>query len=107
MIRKNAVPGLGKSETVPAHNARFFRFVPGNQEKEKKWTVVLLYPKYMMKVYEAAEITVWVRAHIIREAIQKAQFEATNSQLLPIQESTDFSPIFVCEGHVENLLTKE
>ena len=107
MTRKNMVPGLPRLESVLAHNVRSFRFVPASPEKEKEWTLVLLYPMYMMKVYEAAEITVWITARTLKEAIRKAQFEAADSQLLPVQEPADFLVIFVCEGHVENLLTKE
>ncbi len=109
MTQKNMVPGLPRLESVLAHNVRSFRFARANleKEKEKEWTLVLLYPLYMMKVYEAAEITVWTTARTLKEAIQKAQFEAADSQLLPVQEATDFLVIFACEGHVENLLTKE
>ncbi len=100
MTHTQPVLGSIRFGPAPLKNAPF---TPLDTE-QRKYSVLLLYPEYLTKTYGIDTILLWVGAEDIQEAIWKAQLEALEAQLLLVLDPTDFKPLFVAEGYVENQL---
>ncbi len=100
MTHRNQELGLHKSEAAAQESVRSIQSVP----ERAKFSVLLLYPDYLTKTYGSDTLSVWVIAADVEDAVWKAQLMATDSQLLPVLDPTDFRPLFVAEGYVENQL---
>ncbi len=100
MTHMNQGLGSYKSEVVMCEDAHSTQSDPEKTE----FSVLLLYPEYLTKIYGSDTLSVWVIAKDIEEAVWKAQLMATDSQLLPVLDPTDFTPLFVADGYVENQL---
>jgi len=65
----------------------------------KKFTVIMLYPDYIANDFGSEHYTSHVNAQDIKEAIAKAQAEASDGNDIPPE---DFAVLFVFDGHLEN-----
>ena len=65
----------------------------------KKFTVLLLYPDYLASQYGEETYLSHVLAMDVPAAIKRARKDAYRDN----RDDTDFSILFVAEGHIDNL----
>lgn len=68
----------------------------------KKFSVLLLYPSFMVETNKTETYLAHVEAKDVVGATKKAQQEAADVNLEA--DSEDFKPLMVVAGHVEDLL---